>query len=366
MKRLSISIVSLLILFSFSSCQNSSDEIVIGGAISLTGDNALQGNRGLNGMLLAIDMINEKGGINGKKVRLVAEDTQTSAKGAVNAYNKLIQSNHVSAIITTGDIEFLALNDATKRSKVTTIATICSGMLEENRSPFLFRYCFNEQKQDEMIMSCVKELGDSAVTIFYPNTLWGQEIVKYSKKTADSLDVTITDMIPFETSTADQRSIALKVMSSNPKIVSARGFGSAYESVLRNLSELGYKGAIIGDLTITLPGTINNTKGIMEGAYSVSSDIREGLEVSDNYKSKYKEKYGEEPSIWDALGYDTCAFLLEAIRLSEDNNCSIKDAMYKVQNIPLLLGDNKFGSSNDVLFEMSLYQIKNGIPQLVK
>lgn len=364
MKKIFFALVSMLILF--SSCHKKHDEIVIGGAISLTGDNALQGKRGLNGMLLAIDIANEKGGINGKKIRLVAEDTQTSAKGAINVYSKLIQADNVCAVITTGDIEFLAINDATKKSKVTTIATICSGMLEENRSPYLFRYCFNERKQDEMIMSCVKELGDSAITIFYPNTLWGQEIVKYSTETANSLNVTITDLIPFETSTTDQRSVALKVMGANPKIISARGFGSAYESLLKNLSELGYNGKIIGDLTITLPGTINNTKGIIEGAYSVSSEIRDGLDISELYRSRYIEKYKEEPSIWDALGYDTCIFLLEAIRLSEEQNCSIKDAMYKVKNAPLLLGDNKFGSSNDVSFEMSLYQIKNGIPQLIK
>ena len=365
MKKFFISMVSLLILF--SSCKKDSDEIIIGGAISLTGDNALQGNRGLNGMLLAIDMVNEKGGINGKKIRLISEDTQTTAKGAVNAYTKLIQADKVCAVMTTGDIEFLAINDATKKAKVVTVATICSGMLEENRSPYLFRYCFNEKKQDEMIMNYIKEgLGDSTVTVFYPNTLWGQEIVKYSKKTADSLNVAIKDMIPFETEIADQRSTALKVMSSNPRIISARGFGSAYEAVLRSLSELGYNGAIIGDLTISLPGSINNTKGIIEGAYSISSDIRDDSTISEDYKTRYREKYKEAPSIWDALGFDTCTFLLEAIKISMDDNITIEEAMYKVQGIPLLLGDNKFGSSNDVLFDMSVYKIMQGVPQLIK
>lgn len=365
MKKIFFALVPMLLLF--SSCQKTPDEIIIGGAISLTGDNAMQGNRGLNGMLLAIDMVNEKGGINGKQVRLVSEDTQTSAKGAVNAYSKLVQADKVCAVMTTGDIEFLAINDATKKTKIVTVATICSGMLEENRSPYLFRYCFNERKQDEMIMNYIKEgLNDSAVTIFYPNTLWGQEIVKYSKITADSLHIAINDLVPFETDLADQRSIALKVMNSSPKVISARGFGSAYEAVLRNLSELGYSGAIIGDLTISLPGTINNTKGIIEGAYSVSSEIRDDSKISEVYKTRYREKYKEEPSIWDALGFDTCTFLLEAIRISKDKNISIQEAMYKVQDIPLLLGDNKFGSSNDVLFEMSVYKITNGNPQLIK
>lgn len=365
MKRYFFVLVSFI--FILSACQNKKDEILIGGVISLTGDNALQGNRGLNGMLLAIDMANENGGINGKKVRMISEDTQTTAKGAANAYNKLVGVNKVCSVIATGDIEFLALNDITKKSKVITLATICTGMLEDNRSPYLFRYCFNEQMQDEKIMSCTKDyLGDNTITVFYPNTSWGQEIVRYSKKTADSLGIVIKELIPFETSSSDQRSTALKVMNTNPTTISARGFGSAYEAVLRNLSELGYKGNIVGDLTISLPGTINNTKGIIEGAYSISSDIKEDSKLGDTYKARYSEKYKEEPSIWDALGFDTCLFLLEAIKISQSENIPLEKAMHRVQDIPLLLGNNKLGSSYDVIFDMSIYRIENGIPQLVK
>lgn len=365
MKKCLLLIASLVFLL--SSCHNKSDDILIGGAISLTGDNALQGNRGLNGMLLAIDMANENGGIDGKKIRLISEDTQTTAKGAANAYTKLTQVDKVCSVIVTGDIEFLALNDITKKSKVATIATICTGMLEEDRSPYLFRYCFNEQMQDEKIMECIKDyLGDKTVTVFYPNTSWGQEIVRYSTKTADLLGVQIKDLVPFETSSSDQRATALKVMNSSPSTISARGFGSAYEAVLRSLSDLGYKGNIVGDLTISLPGTINNTKGIIEGAYSISSDIKEDSQLGDTYKKRYREKFNEEPSIWDALGFDTCLFLLEAIRISRDNDITIEQAMYNVKDIPLLLGDNKLGSSYDVVFDMSIYKIVNGEPQLIK
>ena len=349
------------------SCKNNSDEILIGGAISLTGDNALQGNKGLNGILLAIDLANEQGGINGKKIRFVSEDTQTTAKGAMNAFTKLVQRDKVCSVIITGDIEFLSLNEKTKQSRMPTLATICTGMLEDNRSPYLFRYCFNEKQQDEMILGYVKDgLGDSAVTIFYPNTVWGQEITKYSTRVADSLGVQINSFVPFETEMTDQRSTAVKVMSSNPTTICARGFGSAYESVLRSLSELGYKGNIIGDLTITLPGTINNTKGIIEGAYAISSDIKEDSKLADIYKKRYVEKYKEETSIWDALGFDTCLYLLESIRISQNEKIGIEKAMYLVKDVPLLLGDNRFGSSYDVLFDMSVYKIVNGTPELLE
>ena len=180
MRKIIFILVSVLVMI--SSCQKNSDEIVIGGAISLTGDNSMQGHRALNGILLAIDYVNENGGINGKKLKFVTEDTQTSAKGAINAYTKLVQMNDVDAIISTGDVEFQAINDITNKSKKVTVATVCSGMLENNRSPYLFRYCFNEKIQDAILMKYVKDsLLVNDLSLLYPNNLWGKEIEQYNE-----------------------------------------------------------------------------------------------------------------------------------------------------------------------------------------
>ena len=141
-------------------------------------------------------------------------------------------------------------------------------------------------------------------------------------------------------------------------MICARGFGSGFEAVLKHLSELGYGGTIIGDITISLPSTINNTKGAVKGAYYVSVDLKNSQdEFTNNYKQKYKAKYGEEASVWDALGFDTCTYLLEAIKFSENNNIALEDALKKVKNVQLLLGNNKFEDSNDVEFEMYIFKL---------
>lgn len=358
----------ILLSFLFTSCQNKSDEIIIGGAISLTGDNSMQGNRGLNGMLLAIDIANEQGGINGKTIRFVSEDTQTSAKGAITAYTKLAQIDKADAIITTGDVEFQAINDITNKSKKVTLATICSGMLEKNRSPYLFRYCFNEKIQDAILMDFIKKhMNENEVTLLYPNSLWGKEIEEYNDLGANKTGIIIEHKETYDPNSLDQKAVALKVNENNPKIVCARGFGSGFEATLKHLSELGFKGVIVGDITISLPGTINNTKGITEGAYFVSVDLKDSSDsFTEMYKKKYYEKYSEEPSVWDALGFDTCSYLIAALRFANENDVTLEEALRSVKDVQLLLGDNKFGSSNDVDFKMSVFKVTKGNVILVK
>jgi len=357
MKKIILCLVSILILF--SSCQKNSNEIVIGGTISLTGDNSMQGKRGLNGILLAIDIANENGGINGKKIKFVAEDTQTSAKGAINAYTKLVQMDNVDAIISTGDVEFQAINDITNKTHKVTIATICSGMLEDNRSPYLFRYCFNEKIQDAKLMNYISDsLHVSDISLLFPNNLWGKEIELYNELAAKNASINIIQKETYDPNSLDQKVVALKLLQKKPQMICARGFGSGFEAVLKHLSELGYGGTIIGDITISLPSTINNTKGAVKGAYYVSVDLKNSQdEFTNNYKQKYKAKYGEEASVWDALGFDTCTYLLEAIKFSENNNIALEDALKKVKNVQLLLGNNKFEDSNDVEFEMYIFKL---------
>lgn len=366
MRKLFFTFFSVLILF--SSCQKSSNEIVIGGTISLTGDNSMQGNRALNGILLAIDYANENGGINGKNIRFVAEDTQTSAKGAINAYTKLVQMNDVDAIISTGDVEFQAINDITNKSKIVTISTICSGMLENNRSPYLYRYCFNEKDQDAILMNYIKDsLQINDLSLLFPNNLWGKEIEKYNELGAKNASIQISQKETYDPNSLDQKAIALKLMQKNSNIICARGFGSGFEAVLKHLSELGYKGIIIGDITISLPTTINNTKGAVEGAYYVSVDLKDSYDEFTNlYKQRYNKKYGEEASVWDALGFDSCIYIIEALRYAESNGVTLQEALKNVKNVKLLLGDNKFENSNDVLFNMSIFKIENGDKLFIK
>lgn len=351
-----------------TACKSNNDVVIIGGALSLTGDNSLQGNLGYKGMMLAVDLANDAGGINGKTIKLVAEDTQTSAKGAINAMTKLVRVNNVAGAISTGDVEFQAINEITNKEKIVTLATICSGMLEKNRSPYLFRYCFNEKIQDAILMKYVKEeMNESEVALLYPNNLWGKEIEQYNEEGAEAAGVSITIKETYDPNSLDQKAVATKLFNQKPKIVCARGFGSGFEAVLRYLSELGFKGTIIGDITISLPGTINNTKGIVEGAYFVSVDLKpDGDEYTDEYKRLFHEKYNEDSSVWDALGFDTCKYMIEALKTADTEKISLKEAMFKTSDVELLLGDNKFEGSNDVQFSMSIFQVQDNRIVLVQ
>lgn len=354
----------------FNGCKNQNESVVkIGGILSLTGDNALQGNLALNGAMLAIDAINEKGGINGKKVELIVEDSKTTSSGTINAFKKMISLNNVTAMISTGDIEFQAINTVADKGDKLIMATTCSGMIGDGRSPLLFRYCFNEESQDDILLKFVHDsLKVGEIVLIYPNNLWGKEIDKYTSMAAQKYGVNIINKQTYDINSMDQKTVAMKALESNPQIICIRGFGTAFEAVLRHLSELNYRGTIIGDITISLPGTINNTKKAVEGAFLVSIELNK---TSDNpiiqkYADCYRKKYNAEPCFWDALGYDACMYLIKAIEKGEIDNSSISEALFTLTDIDLLLGENTFKDKSDVDFEMSIFKIENSKAILIE
>ena len=70
-------------------------EITIGTVTDLSGVTAIQGVNNANAIRLLFDEVNAKGGINGRKIRYIVEDSQYQVPRAVQAMNKLLNSDKV-------------------------------------------------------------------------------------------------------------------------------------------------------------------------------------------------------------------------------------------------------------------------------
>jgi branched-chain amino acid transport system substrate-binding protein len=70
-------------------------EVLIGTVTDLSGVTAIQGVNNANAIRLLFDEVNAKGGINGRKIRYIVEDSQYQVPRAVQAMNKLLNNDKV-------------------------------------------------------------------------------------------------------------------------------------------------------------------------------------------------------------------------------------------------------------------------------
>ncbi|MFA5023256.1 MAG: ABC transporter substrate-binding protein [Candidatus Paceibacterota bacterium] len=158
--------------------------IKIGVATVLTGDIAIWGQSGLAGVQLATNEINDRGGIKGRKIELVIEDSKGLAEGGVSAVNKLVNVDKVSALlIIDGSGVATAVAPIAQSNKIPMIATIASAPPVTKAGNYIFRSTPDDTAQGKFAADFMfDQLGKKKIAVLYVTNAWGAGIEGVFKK----------------------------------------------------------------------------------------------------------------------------------------------------------------------------------------
>src|SRR2546421_8541954 len=123
-------------------------EILVGEYGSMTGPQATFGQSTHNGIMMAIDEINAKGGVDGRKIKMITEDDQSKQEEAANAVTKLISQNNVIAVL--GEVASscsLAAAPICQQNKVPMITPSSTNPEITKKGDYIFRTCFTDDYQ---------------------------------------------------------------------------------------------------------------------------------------------------------------------------------------------------------------------------
>jgi branched-chain amino acid transport system substrate-binding protein len=340
----------------------STNPIKIGASISLTGVAADFGQMSKKAMELAVEEINAKGGVDGRKVELYIEDDQTDPKSAVSAYRKLVDTNSVEAVIG-GIFDFTAqpIFPLAEKDKVTFISPVnfvIDGSFEMNPYSFVMYPRFDQvvRELDSVIASKnIKTLGmirfESGFSESIQNTLKGimqnqnsQFVVETYKAIGGS---------DFRTNILKLTDSALKGNKLDAVFLDMLDFDIV--KYLGDSKNLGFKKQIIG--YTTLRDVLKNdkvNKADLEGAIMLDWEI-----PSAEFSRAFEEKYGEVPRRGANKSYDAIYVLVEAIARSEGRENIpeyIKGHTFKTKN-----GAFSFGANHAVTdTPVKVFEVKSG------
>ncbi|MFW6313511.1 MAG: ABC transporter substrate-binding protein, partial [Spirochaetota bacterium] len=86
-------------LFASGQTEDGTEPIKIGAILDLSGPTSVWGNAVNRGAQLAVELINDDGGIDGRPLELVSYDVQLNPQEAINAYNRLVNQDDVIAVV---------------------------------------------------------------------------------------------------------------------------------------------------------------------------------------------------------------------------------------------------------------------------
>jgi len=324
-------IVSIILLLVFVlsiftvSFASSKNVIKIGVDLELSQAVAQYGQKELEGIRLAIDEINKKGGIGGKKIELVVIDNKSDKTEAQNVATKLAVRENVLAILgpaTSGATKSAAV--AATKHKVPIIspsATDDAVTVDEKTGKtktYVFRTCFNDSFQGNIMANfALKTLKAKKAAIIYDATSdYSKGLLKNFKNTFEKGGGKVIAQEAFGKGEQDFSSILTKIRAKKPDVLFAPVYYDEAGLIIKQARELGMNIPILGadgfdDPKVVEKAGKKNANNVFFSAHYSTQDT--DVKVQEFIK-KFKAKYNQEPNAFAALGYDLGYFIADALK----------------------------------------------------
>ena len=197
----------------------SAQDITIGALLPLTGPAAAVGIEEQVGVQFAIDKVNAAGGIRGRKINILYEDSQGKPDVGVLSFNKLVDLREVPAIMTAFSSVSLAIAPLATRKKILVINPAAQSNQLENASPYLLNTIpLVKDETTVLVKYLVNKLGKKTAGIIYENAAAGIDGKEDFKKAFVAAGGKILAEEPTEFGQTNYRPSLLKVASTKPDL----------------------------------------------------------------------------------------------------------------------------------------------------
>jgi branched-chain amino acid transport system substrate-binding protein len=289
----------------------SKDEILIGSIQDLSGPIAGFGKQIRLGMMLRVDEINEQGGINGRKLKLIVEDSAYDPKKAVLAAQKLVNQDKIFLMAGhIGTAQNLAAMPVQFEKNVINFFPVTAA--REMYEPFhKLKYSFAATYFDQMrtaLPKLVKEKGAKKVCTMYQDDEFGLEVVRGAEAGLKTMGMEFTERTSFKRGATDFSSQVAKMKAGGCDFVV---LGTIIRETIGGIGEsrkTGFSPTFLAssagytDLIHKLGGAA------MNGLYATMTVQNPYLDEASQpirfWANKYKTKFNEDPTVFSVYGYN--------------------------------------------------------------
>ncbi len=321
-------------------------KITIGAVLPLTGVLAPYGKPNLEAITLAIDEVNKAGGIDGRELELVVEDTQASNTTAINALNKVLQSKPVAVIGPGLGTQILALQPLTEKAKVTLIGGATTPGVTQQGAKYYFRNSSNDAFDKKFVAKfIIDELKKTKVGIIHVMAEWGYQGRDYLTKDLKEIgNLTPVAVASYQPTDKDMTAQVTAMTSAGADAIFVQGYPIDESLTLKKFNQLGGTATYLSSAS-TCKAFLRDLVSASElvGKYCQAPDILPTLNERPGVKkfvADYKQKTGFPPDMYIAQDYDAVRMLVEIMKEKGVERDAIRDG-FKSKSYEGILGNYK-------------------------
>ena len=302
-------------------------EIRIGLIAPLTGSNQSGGLSMKNGVELAVNKINQSGGISGTKLTLVVHDDQGIPANTAKAAKELIFIDNAEAIIgpfsSNCCLEIKTLINSCGVPLITPIAMADEINLEND---YIFRNtlgtsaaqrkfnAFSDSGNGDYIL--LEGFGAQSIGILWQNDAWGFEMQQLVEKDLAALDRSKAIIFnhSFEFSQDSYLDLINRYENQFPDLIYVISSGKEAVKIVKDARSSGYTGLIYGEGGFNCPDFDTDLGAYADGClFSTPWHPSFSTPMSDVFLKSYLSEYGDMPNMFSAISYEAVYILKDSL-----------------------------------------------------
>ena len=354
-KRLAaIALLAVLVMAAAGCGEEEKGPFRIGVMESVTGAGETYGTVAVQAKQLAVDEINAAGGINGRMLELVVEDSKCNAQDAITAYNKLTDVDEVKIILGTScSGAMLGAAPLAEKEGVVMFSGLATNPDIAEAGDYIFR----------------TSLSDATVGVDTGNVLWADgihDLATISESTDYAEGVRRTTTAQFEklgghivaaesypTDTTDFRTQLSKLLNANPDAIHVASQAEASGgTIIKQLRELGYDGPIYADVVPIGTTALEIAGEAATGVKAITPDLDPANAKAQDVLAAFKRKYEYVTLPW-FLGsaYDNVYITAECLKKTGDDQDAdgFRDCLYDITWSGTIGVDYSFDEKGEVV-----------------
>ncbi|MBS3789162.1 ABC transporter substrate-binding protein [Candidatus Bipolaricaulota bacterium] len=308
--------------------------VELGAIYPLTGAGQLEGSEMEKATKIAIDEINQAGGVLGRPLKVIFEDNETRPKAAVNAAHKLVNVDNVPVVLGSySSGNSLPIGEYLNKKEIVQISLSTSPAMRD-LGPWTFDVCgLDEMMGLRTAEFAMEDTGQKKFAILVMNNPYGIGIAKWNRKAIEKAGGEVVTEVRYTRGKTDYRSELQKLFSEDPPAVIYTAYGKEAKLIRKQAYELNlepkygwYASWFTLSTSAAVPETVVGTKG-MVGVYRGGS--------AESFNEKFKERYGHLPkTCWGHYAYDWTMMAAMAINFSNSTDPNqIRQALPKIDHM---------------------------------
>jgi len=342
------------------------EPIKVGQFASLTGKEATFGISSDEGTILAIEEINAAGGVLGRKLKLLTEDTQSKPGEPATVVNKLIARDGVIAIL--GEVASSRSLEAApicQQSKIPMISPSSTNPKVTEVGDYIFRVCFIDPFQGTVMANfATKTLNAKKVSVFTDvKSDYSKGLAKFFKERFVANGGQIVAELDFNGGDKDFKAQLTAIKATSPDAVFVPGYYTDAALICVQAKQLGLNVPFMGGDGWESEKLVEIGKDAVEGQYfSTHYHPEVGSELSKKFVENYKKRWkGKTPDALAACGYDSALVLADAIkRAGSTDGQKLRDALAATKEIQAVTGKISINENRDATKSAVILQVKDG------